>query len=59
MEAPSQGEASTIKFESKEEKKQLPSKVGKVMMGICSWTDNTLISCKRFYPRHLQSALER
>jgi uncharacterized protein YecE (DUF72 family) len=32
---------------------------GRILIGTASWTDKTLVSCKRFYPRGCSSAEDR
>lgn len=32
---------------------------GRILIGTASWTDKTLVSCKRFYPKGRSSAEDR
>jgi uncharacterized protein YecE (DUF72 family) len=32
---------------------------GRILIGTASWTDKTLVSCKRFYPKGCSSAEDR
>jgi len=36
-----------------------PAEPGRILVGVCSWTDKTLIDSGRFYPSGVQSAADR